>query len=181
VWAIERLLLNPDVHSRLRDEVRTLGREPDPERLAALPYLDATVKETLRTRPVVPVVGRVLKKPYRLGGYDLPAGTAVAPCIYLSHHDPASYPEPDAFRPERFLDAQPDPATYLPFGGGIRRCVGAQFALYEAKIVLGTMLAACDFEAASSGAARIVRRAVTLWPKGGTVVRVSKSRAVRAA
>ena len=174
VWAIERLLLNPQVYARLREEVRALGRDPDPERLAALPYLDATVKETLRTRPVVPVVGRVLKKPLRLGGYDLPVGTAVAPCIYLAHHDPESYPEPDVFKPERFLDVQPDPATFLPFGGGIRRCVGAQFALYEAKIVLGTMLAACDFELAQSGAARIVRRAVTLWPKGGTRVRVRK-------
>jgi cytochrome P450 len=99
-------------------------------------------------------------------------GTAVAPCIYLAHHDPDVYPDPEAFKPERFLDMQPDPASFLPFGGGIRRCVGAQFALYEAKIVLGTMLAARDFELAQDGAARIVRRAVTLWPQGGTVVRV---------
>lgn len=170
-WAVERLLLHPRAYERLRDEVRALGPDPDPEQLAALPYLDASVKEALRTRPVVPVVGRVLKKPYQLGGYDLPAGTAVAPCVYLAHHDPVVYPEPEAFRPERFLDVQPDPASFLPFGGGIRRCVGAQFALYEAKIVLGSMLAARDFELAQDGPARIVRRAVTLWPKGGTVVR----------
>jgi cytochrome P450 len=110
-WAFERILSHPHVHDRLREEVRSVngGTEADPERLAALPYLDATVKEVLRLRPVVPVVGRVLKKAFTIGGYDLPAGTTVAPCIYLAQRNPKVYPEPDEFRPERFLGVQPDP------------------------------------------------------------------------
>ena len=136
----------PEIYARLRAEVRDAG--DDPEQLAALPYLDATVKEVMRLRPVIPLVGRVLQKPYTLCGYDLPAGTSVAACIYLTHLNPEVYPEPDAFRPERFLGVQPDPAAWLPFGGGIRRCVGAAFALYEMKIVLGTILASCDLELA---------------------------------
>jgi cytochrome P450 len=171
-WAVERLLANPAAYNNLRDEVRALGPRPDPERLIALPYLDALVKEVMRMRPVVPLVGRVLMKPYTLAGYDLPAGTSVGACIYLAHRNPEIYPEPEQFRPERFLGVSPDPASYLPFGGGLRRCIGASFALYEMKIVLGTMLAACDFELAQPSPVRVVRRAVTFSPEGGTRVRV---------
>jgi cytochrome P450 len=167
-WAFERILSHPAVYDRLREEVR--AGAPDPERLAALPYLDATVKEVLRMRPVVPLVGRVLQKPCRIGDYDLPAGTAVAACIYLAQRNP----EPDAFRPERFLGVQPDPASYLPFGGGIRRCVGAAFALYEMKVVLGTILAQCDLELEQRAPSRIIRRAITFWPEGGTRVSVQR-------
>jgi cytochrome P450 len=167
-WAFERLLSNPATYDRLRDEVRACGESPDPEKLATLPYLDATVKEVLRLRPVVPVVGRVLKKDTRLGGYDMKAGTAVGACIYLAHRNPNVYPEPERFKPERWLGVTPDPTTWLPFGGGIRRCVGAAFALYEMKIVLGTMLAARDFELAQPKDARVRRRAITFWPEGGT-------------
>lgn len=171
-WAFERILSNPGVRDRLRDEVRALGPRPDPERLAALPYLDATVKEVLRLRPVIPVVGRVLQKEVTLGGYALPAGTSVGACIYLAQRDPEVYPEPEAFRPERFLGVAPDPVSWLPFGGGIRRCIGAAFALYEMKVVLGTIVAACDLELAQKAPARIVRRSITFWPEGGTRVRL---------
>jgi cytochrome P450 len=173
-WALERLLSNPATYDRLRDEVRACGDAPEPEQLATLPYLDATVKEVLRLRPVVPVVGRVLKKDTRLGGYDVPAGTAVGACIYLAHRNPNVYPEPDQFKPERWLGVTPDPTTWLPFGGGIRRCVGAAFALYEMKIVLGTMLATRDFELAQPKDARVRRRAITFWPEGGTRLRTRK-------
>ena len=171
-WAVERLLANPSVLARLRNEVRALGSHPDPEQLAALPYLDATIKEVLRLRPVVPLVGRVLQKPYRLGGYDLPAGTPVGAGIYLAQRDPKVYPDPEAFQPERFLGVAPDPASWLPFGGGLRRCIGAAFATYEMKIVLGTILARCDLSLAQRTPVKIVRRAVTLWPEGGTRIRV---------
>lgn len=173
-WAFERLLSNPATYDRLRDEVRTLGDSPDPEKLAALPYLDAVVKEVLRLRPVVPVVGRVLKKDTRLGGYDMRAGQAVGACIYLAHRNPNVYPEPERFKPERWLGVTPDPTTWLPFGGGIRRCVGAAFALYEMKIVMGTMLATRDFELAQPKDARVRRRAITFWPEGGTRLRTRK-------
>jgi cytochrome P450 len=177
-WAFERILSNPEVYDRLRDEVRSCGESPSPEKLAALPYLDATIKETLRLRPVVPIVGRVLKKPHRIGGYDLPTGATVGACIYLAQRNPDVYPDPDAFKPERFLGVQPDPASWLPFGGGIRRCIGAAFALYEMKIVLGTMLAARDFELAQPPDAKTMRRAITFWPEGGTKLR-ARRRALR--
>jgi cytochrome P450 len=128
----------------------------------------------LRMRPVVPVVGRVLQRPTTIGGYDLPAGAAVGACIYLAHRNPDVYPEPDAFRPERFIGVQPDPVSWLPFGGGIRRCVGLQFALYEMKIVLAVMLAACEVTLEQRTPARIKRRAITFWPEGGTRVRVTR-------
>jgi cytochrome P450 len=171
-WAVERLLANPAAYQRAREEVRALGSEPEPERLNALPFLDAVIKEVLRMRPVVPLVGRVLMKPYTLAGYDLPAGTPVGACIYLAQRNPEVYPEPDAFRPERFLDTAPDATAWFPFGGGLRRCIGAAFAQYEMKIVLGTMLAGCDFELAQPSPVRIVRRAITFSPEGGTRVRV---------
>jgi cytochrome P450 len=174
-WAFERLLCTPQAYQRLRDEVRALGKQPAADKLAALPYLDATVKEVLRLRPVVPVVGRLLQRPYEIGGYELPVGAAVGACIFLAQRDPSVYPEPDAFRPERFLDVQPDPASWLPFGGGIRRCIGAWFAMYEMKIVLGTLLANHNFELAQDKPSRVVRRAVTFSPSGGTRVQVRKA------
>jgi cytochrome P450 len=163
------------VYERLRAEVRDVAGDgdPDPEKLAALPYLDATVKEVLRLRPVIPVVGRILKEPFTIGGYDLPVGTAVAPCIYLAQRNPDVYPEPEEFRPERFVGVQPDPYSWLPFGGGVRRCVGAAFAMYEMKLVLGAILAAYDLELAQEPA-RIRRRAITFWPEHGTRIRVWK-------
>jgi cytochrome P450 len=172
-WAFERILSHPGIYARLREEVRAIGGvDAEPERITALPYLDATIKEVMRLRPVIPVVGRVLQKPYTLAGYDLPAGAAVGACVYLAQRNPDVYDEPDAFRPERWIGVQPDPTTWLPFGGGIRRCIGAQFALYEMKIVLATILASCDLELAQATPARVIRRAVTFWPEGGTRIRL---------
>jgi cytochrome P450 len=179
-WAFERILLHPEVYQRLREEVDAAGgMDARPEKIAALPYLDATIKEVLRLRPVVPAVGRFLQKPMTIGGFDFPKGAAVGACIYLAHRNPDVYPDPEAFRPERFLDVPTDPVTWLPFGGGIRRCIGAQFALYEMKIVLATILAACDCTLAQKGPSSTGRRAVTLSPIGGT--RISIRRRERAA
>jgi len=177
-WAVERILSTPRVYERIASEVRSIAGEgePDPERLAALPYLDAIVKEVLRLRPVIPVVGRLLKEPFTIGGFHLPAGTAVAPCIYLAQRSPDVYPEPEEFRPERFLGVQPDPYAWLPFGGGVRRCIGAAFAMYEMKIVLGTIFAAYDLKLAQPSPARVTRRAITFWPEHGTRVTVERRR-----
>ena len=173
-WAVERILSAPPIYRRLRDEITGAGgTNATPGALAALPYLDAIIKETLRLRPIVPIVGRVLKQPATIGGYDLPEGTAVGCCIYLAHRNPDVYPDPERFQPERFLGVQPDPVHWLPFGGGIRRCIGAQFATYEMKVVLGTLLAHCQFELAQAVPARTVRRTVTLFPEHGTRVRVT--------
>lgn len=171
-WAFERILSHPPVLARLQQEVKDAGgKDASPDKLAALPYLDATIKEVMRLRPVIPMVGRVLQKPYTLSGYDLPAGATIAACIYLAQRNPDVYPDPEAFKPERFVDGQPDPTTWLPFGGGIRRCIGAAFANYEMKIVLATILAHTNLKLASDTPARTRRRAITFWPEGGTQVR----------
>jgi cytochrome P450 len=179
-WTLERVLRAPAVAAAIRAEVD--GRAVEGEGngdgggdpLAGLDYLDATAKESLRARPIVPIVGRRLQQPMTLAGHDLPAGTVVAPCIYLTHHDPDLYPDPDTFRPERFLGRRPDPYAWLPFGGGARRCLGMAFALYEMKLVLATLFARYDFQLLERGAVRTVRRAVTFAPKGGVRLRVAR-------
>jgi len=107
-------------------------------------YLEATVKEAMRLRPVIPEVARRLAKPARVAGYDLPAGVVVFPSILLVHRTPAIYPSPGDFRPERFLDGSPPPATWIPFGGGIRRCLGAALAMVEAQAVLKVVMRRVD-------------------------------------
>ncbi|HEU5057189.1 MAG TPA: cytochrome P450 [Kofleriaceae bacterium] len=170
-WTFACMLQDPPVEARLRDEIA--GAAGDPAALAALPWLDAVIKETLRLRPIVPDVVRRLQAPMRFAGFDLPAGVHLAPCIHLAHRRPDVYPEPDRFRPERFLGLRPDPYAWLPFGGGIRRCLGMAFALYEMKIVVGVVLARLRLELERPGTVRVVRRSVTLAPGGGTRVRVA--------
>ena len=126
-WALERLARHPGAWERLRS-----GDEA---------YLDAVVKETLRLRPVIPIVLRLLKAPMEIAGYELPAGVAVAPSILLLHTRADVYPEPFAFRPERFLEKPAGTYTWIPFGGGVRRCLGASFALFEMKAVLRAIAA----------------------------------------
>jgi cytochrome P450 len=138
--------------------------------LPRLSYLDAVIKETLRIRPILPVVVRNLAAPFALGGRVLPAGAAVAPCIYLTHRRSDLYPDPERFSPERFLgERKLDPYAWLPFGGGIRRCIGMAFALSEMKIILATVLGRARLRLAG-GAERVVRRGITLVPASGTRV-----------
>ncbi len=158
-WAFDLLFRAPDKFQRLREEVA--GGEGDG-------YLDAVIKETLRIRPVVPFVGRELREETELGGYELPAGTVVMPAIYLAHTRPDVYSQPYEFRPERFLDDGPDTYGWLPFGGGTRRCIGAAFAELEMRIVLSTILRRATLRPASDRPERMVRRNVTLSPRGGT-------------
>jgi cytochrome P450 len=180
-WAFERLLSDPEVLGELVREVAAASPSglPEPEAIARLPFLDATVKEVLRLRPVVPIVGRVLTQQETIGGFDFERGDYVGACIYLAHRSPEVYPDPEAFRPARFLNTQPDPAAWLPFGGGLRRCLGAAFAVYEMKIVLATILAKVELELAQPTPIRVVRRAITFSPEHG--VRVKIRRALRAA
>jgi cytochrome P450 len=160
-WALERLTRTPAVLRRLVDERRAGSDE----------YLDAVVKETLRLRPVVPAVVRRLQAPMRFGPWELPAGVHIAPSIYLMHRRPDLYPEPLEFRPERFLDSPPSTYEWIPFGGGVRRCLGASFALFEMKVVLGTVLDRVRLRpAARRGAESVTRRAITFAPsRGGRV------------
>ncbi|HVV81564.1 MAG TPA: cytochrome P450 [Kofleriaceae bacterium] len=172
-WAFACVLDRPDVEARLQDELsgaRTAGGALDLAAVPALDYLDAVVKETLRVRPILPDVARYLERPLRFAGYDLPASVNVAPCIHLAHRRAEAFPEPARFRPERWLGAKVDPYTWLPFGGGIRRCLGMAFALFEMKIVLAVVLSRARLRLATPGPVRVVRRTISLAPAGGTRV-----------
>jgi cytochrome P450 family 135 len=160
-WVFERLLRHPDKLARLREEV--LAGEDDA-------YLDAVVKETLRLCPAVPVVMRRLLEPMRLGGYTIPAGTIVAPCVYLMHRRPDVYPQPRAFRPERFLEGSAGTYTWIPFGGGTRRCVAASFAPLEMKRVMQIVLSEVDLRPAVSRSEGAARSSVSFAPDGGALV-----------
>jgi len=175
-WAFERVLATPRVYAKLREELdNVVGTEPlTPEHLPRLEYLEATINEALRLRPILPMVGRKLRTPLTLGSYELPSGAIVAPSIYLTHRRPDIYPEPNEFRPERFVGERPDPYAWLPFGGGIRRCLGMAFALYEMKVVMATILNRVELELAQPAPARVVRRSITFTPEHGTLIRVRR-------
>jgi cytochrome P450 len=138
-------------------------------------YMTAVVNETLRVRPVVPIVVRLLLKELEVGGYRLPAGTLVAPNIYLTNRNGRVYENPKEFCPERFLEQAPETFSWIPFGGGIRRCIGAAFAQVEMKLILGTMLSELrpSVPRTRTGAASgewVRRRAITLVPGSGARV-----------
>jgi cytochrome P450 len=174
-WALRWILLDRELVERLRAEIETTGG--DPLKIAKLELLDATAKETLRLQPVVPMVGRVLQQPTRIGSLDLPAGGVVAPSIYLVHRRPSLYPEPKRFRPERFLGFKPAAWEFLPFGGGLRKCVGAAFAVYEMKMVLAALLPRVDARlAVASERVRVARRGITLTPSDGLPIVVTAKR-----
>src|SRR4051794_19877748 len=162
-WALERLLSSPDQLARLTAEV---------EGGAGDSYMDAVVKETLRARPVVPVVARHVTQEVELGGYTIPAGSILMVSIYLVHSDPESYPEPDQFRPERFLDGVPQDAAWIPFGGGVRRCLGARFAELEMKVVLTEVLATARLRAVGKSPEGFKRKRFTFAPEGGAAAEV---------
>jgi cytochrome P450 len=164
-WAFELLLRNPPTLARLQEEVDR-GESED--------YLDAVIKETLRVRPVVPGVVRKLTQPFEINGYELPTGTRLAPNIYLTHRRADIYPEPDRFRPERFLENPADTYSWIPFGGGIRRCLGASFALYELKVVIPTILRNARLRASGGSPESIRRRAITFVPSRDAMVVVDE-------
>jgi cytochrome P450 family 135 len=164
-WAIERLVRHPDKLERLVAEIDR-GEEDE--------YMQAVIHETLRARPVVPGVVRVLHEPLEVAGHELPAGTRVVASIYLTNNNPRVYGDPKAFRPERFLDTSPDTFAWIPFGGGIRRCIGASFAMLEMKLMLRTMLRDLRPSVPSGSLWRRGewnrRRAITLVPAAGARV-----------
>jgi cytochrome P450 family 135 len=163
-WTFERLVHHPEVLARLREE------DDDGD------YLDAVIKETLRLRPILPVVARKLAQPFEVAGHRLPAGITVVPCIYLMHRRPDVYPDPLAFRPERFLEQPAGTYTWIPFGGGVRRCLGASFALFEMKQVLATVLPQVELRAEPGAGERIVRRTITYVPEHGARIEIERTR-----
>ncbi len=163
-WAMERLLRNPDVLDRLRGSIA--AGEDD--------YLDATIKETLRARPVIVDVARKLTVPKSIGGYELPAGTFVMAAIAALHYREDLFPSPDEFRPERFLDAKADTYAWIPFGGGVRRCIGAAFAEYEMRIVLRAILERAELSAPDPAPEKVKVRNITLAPGKGALVSLDR-------
>jgi cytochrome P450 len=168
-WTFDLLLRHPEPLRRLRDSLA--AGEDD--------YLRATISESLRLRPVLPLAGRRLAKELSVDGLTLPAGTDVSPAIWLTHTRADLYPEPFAFQPERFLGDGPESYAWIPFGGGIRRCIGASFAEFEMRIVLREVLTRCDLHKASPLPEKTGRRNITLSPKDGTPVVVTARRPAR--
>jgi cytochrome P450 len=161
-WAIELLARNPEALARLEDAVAAGEDE----------YLDAVIKETLRLRPVIALVLRKLMEPMEIGGRLLPAGVSVAPSIYLVHRDPEIYPEPGRFRPERFLEQPAGTYTWIPFGGGVRRCLGASFAEFEMAVVLRELVARRRIRPVGDEPEHSVRSTITNVPSRGAEVLV---------
>ncbi|MGO9451108.1 MAG: cytochrome P450 [Candidatus Binataceae bacterium] len=171
-WVINRMLTNPEVAERARNEVRSVvGEGPlHAEQVSKLRYLEAVINETMRLDPVIPNAGRELQAPVTIAGRELPAGVTVAPCIYLIHRHPALWPEPAKFNPDRFLEGHIDPYAFFPFGGGIRRCIGAAFASYQMKIVLAEILLRTELRAVEGYTARLERRSIAFAPSRGLPV-----------
>jgi cytochrome P450 len=159
-WAVERLVRTPTVLAKLRESLATGDEE----------YLGATVKETLRARPVIVDVARKLKAPATIGGYELPAGQFVLAAIAALHYREDLFPEPEEFRPERFLDGKADNYAWIPFGGGIRRCIGAAFAEYEMRTILREFVERAELRAVDPKPERVKVRNITLAPAKGTRV-----------
>jgi cytochrome P450 family 135 len=154
-WVFERLLRHPEKLARLQEEV--LAGEGEA-------YLDAVIKETLRLRPPVSVVVRRLLRPATLGGYELPGGTLVAPCVYLVHNSAEIYDDPESFVPERFLERRAAVPTWIPFGGGARRCLAASYAEQEMKRVVRTVLEEVELTPVESRSERVSRAAIAFSP-----------------
>jgi cytochrome P450 len=161
-WTFDLLLRNAPALARLRAELDAEGED----------YLRAVITESLRLRPVIPIAGRRLHSELPVNGYTLPAGTDVTPAIWLTHTRPDLYPDPLAFRPERFLDSPPKTYGWIPFGGGVRRCLGAAFAEFEMRVVLREVLGRCELLAGRRRPEGIARRNITFSPRHGTPVRV---------
>ena len=163
-WAFDLLLRHPATLERLRSELDA-GEEAYPR---------AVIAESLRLRPVIPLAGRRLRSELRVNGFTLPPGTDVTPAIWLTHTREDLYPAPLEFRPERFLEEGPETYAWIPFGGGVRRCLGASFAEFEMRIVLRETLRRCELRGARRRPEGIARRNITFSPRRGTPVVVSR-------
>jgi cytochrome P450 len=166
-WAFERLLRNRSAYDRLRELVRTDGSEADA-------WIEACIHETMRVRPVIPSVGRRVSVPWQLGRFRVPAGTPIAVSIVLLHHREDVYPQPFAFAPERFRGVKPGTYTWIPFGGGIRRCLGATLAMAEQRVVMRAIAARTDMRAPDATPEPLRHRNVTMVPGHGARVVVER-------
>jgi cytochrome P450 len=169
-WIWERLVRVPEAHEALCAAVRS-GSDAEAEA-----QVEATINEGMRVRPVIPMIGRRVSVPWRLGEYAVEAGAPVSVSILLLHHREDVYPDPFAFRPERWHGAKPGTYTWIPFGGGIRRCLGAALAMAEQRVVLRAMAERLDLEAVTPEPERAMHRNVTMIPERGARVVVAARR-----
>ena len=177
-WALEQMVPRSDVVTRIEDELQRVCGDslPGPEHLGQLEYLDAAIRESLRLRTILPFVVRVLKAPFTVGGVTYPRGVVLCPSIHLLHQRAELYPEPRAFRPERFLERKYAAHEWDPFGGGHRACLGQVFALYEMKVVLATLFSVLRMARPPGAVSRPVRRGIAVGPSDGTRLTAVKRR-----
>jgi cytochrome P450 len=174
-WAVNCLIENPECLARARASVReVMGDGFDPAKVRDLHYLGAVIQESMRVRPIAVGISRRLRVPMRIAGVDLQPGAIVMACMYLIHRDPALWPEPHRFMPERMLERKPPAVQLFPFGGGMWRCLGAAFAEHEMRIVLARLLARFDVAIAPGVTVRAVQRGITIGPEGGLPVRLTR-------
>jgi cytochrome P450 len=166
-WTFERLVRTPQAYDRLRELTRAGGPDADA-------YVEATIHEGMRNRPVIPMIVRMVMRPWRFGDYVVPARTPVAISIVALHHREDVYPDPHAFRPERFVEGKPGTYTWIPFGGGIRRCLGATLAMAEQRVVLSAIARRTDLFAPDPEPERARQRNVTMIPRRGARIVVSR-------
>jgi cytochrome P450 family 110 len=173
-WAFYGILSNPAVLQKLKEELNTVIQQPHEfvQKLDKLTYLDVVLKEALRITPVVPYVVRIVKETYQLGEYTLPEGASIMPCLYLTHRDPDVWHDPDKFIPERFLNTSETPYTYLPFGSGIRRCIGTAFAQYEMKIIIAQILLDTELVLQEGYVPKLERKGVVIAPSNGLPITI---------
>jgi cytochrome P450 len=170
-WTLERLTRTPAAYDRLRE----LTRAGERERRAAEEYVEATIHEGMRIRPVIPMIVRMVTQRWEFGDYVVPARTPVAVNIVALHHREDVYPDPHLFRPERFLETKPGTYTWIPFGGGIRRCLGASLAMAEQRVVLDAVARRTDLQAVRRAPEKARQRNVTMIPgRGGRVILTAK-------
>ncbi len=174
-WALACALQHPGTIERMQEEAaRVFADGFDAAKVKQLAWVGAVANESMRLYPIATAVTRILKRERTLGGWKLPAGTRVAPCIYLTQRDPRLWPEPTAFRPERFLDGKASVYEFFPFGAGVWRCLGAQFAEYEMRVVLARIVATVDLTLAPGVDVKPVQRGFTVAPSDGVPVRVQR-------
>jgi unspecific monooxygenase len=167
-WAFYQIYQRPDIRENLLNELNRVGTSTDPFKIAQLPYLSAVCQETLRMYPVLPAIfPRIPKSAMEIAGRKYDAETVLLPSIYLVHYREDLYPNPEQFKPERFLERQYSPAEYLPFGGGNRRCLGYALAQLEMKLVLARILSRCELALLETQPLKSQRRGFTLAPQGG--------------
>ena len=172
-WCVYYLARSPESLAKLRAQLSSTGQRPAPDALLRLPYLDAVISETLRIQPIVTDVLRVCREPFTVGNkWTVPKGEVIAVMMVSIMKDARFFPEPEQFRPERFLESKFSLSEFMPFGGGARRCLGAAFAEAELALSVAELALTCDIELDSQEPERAQRKNVTMGPASGVRIHV---------